>query len=78
MERHKPFTVREAKAQFSALLDRAHAGQEIVVSKRGKPWAKIVPIGKPKKRELGFAKGVVGDAFFEPLPDAELAAWEGH
>ena len=32
----------EAKAQFSALLERAAAGEEIVVTKHGKPVAKIV------------------------------------
>ncbi|HVX74464.1 MAG: type II toxin-antitoxin system Phd/YefM family antitoxin [Devosia sp.] len=31
-----------AKAQFSALLDRAAAGEEIVVTKHGRPVAKIV------------------------------------
>ncbi len=76
MDRSKPLNVHEAKAQFSELLDRAHAGQEIVVSKKGKPWAKIVPIGRAKKRELGFGIGVVDETFFEPLPEVELAAWE--
>ena len=32
----------DAKAQFSALLDRAAAGEEIVITKHGKPVAKIV------------------------------------
>lgn len=76
MDRDKPLNVHEAKAHFSELLDRAHAGQEFVVSKNGKPWAKIVPIGKTKKRELGFGVGTVGEAFFDPLPDSELDAWD--
>jgi prevent-host-death family protein len=76
MDRNKPLNVHEAKAQFSELLDRAHAGQEIVVSKKGKPWAKIVPILAREKRELGFGVGTVGKAFFEPLPESELSAWE--
>jgi prevent-host-death family protein len=36
----------DAKAQFSALLDRAAAGEEIVVTKHGKPVAKIVAVEK--------------------------------
>lgn len=35
----------EAKAQFSNLLDRAAAGEEIVITKHGKPVAKIVSAG---------------------------------
>jgi prevent-host-death family protein len=77
MDREKPLNVHEAKAQFSELLDRAHAGQEIIVSKKGKPWAKIVPIVASKKREFGFARGAVDASFFDALPDAELDAWEG-
>ena len=31
---------------------------------------------KPKKRQLGFAKGAeVPDSFFEPLPEEELQSW---
>jgi hypothetical protein len=28
------------------------------------------------ERKPGFLKGQLGDAFFEPLPDTELDAWE--
>lgn len=67
--------VHEAKTQLSRLLERAHAGEEIVLSKAGKPYARLVPLEKPK-RQLGFIKGRVDDGFFDPLPDAELDAWE--
>jgi prevent-host-death family protein len=33
----------EAKNKFSALLDRAEHGEEIVITRRGKPVAKLVP-----------------------------------
>jgi prevent-host-death family protein len=68
--------VHEAKTQLSRLLDKAHAGEEIVLSKAGIPYAKLVPLEKPK-RKLGFIKGHVDDTFFDPLPDTELGAWEG-
>ena len=70
-----PINVREAKNQFSRLLDRAHAGEEVVLSKAGKPYAKLVPLEKPK-RKLGFIDGHVDDSFFEPLFDAQLDAWK--
>ena len=76
MEKRKPLNVHEAKAQFSELLDRAHAGQEVVVAKKGRPWAKIVPLTPVVKRPLGFVDAKVTDAFFEPLADAELRGWE--
>ena len=67
--------VHEAKTQLSKLLDRAHRGEEIILYKSGKPYAKLMPLTKPK-RKLGFIKGQVDDGFFDPLPDSELDAWE--
>jgi prevent-host-death family protein len=37
-------TAREANQQFSKLLQRAEAGEEVVITKRGKPVAKLVPV----------------------------------
>jgi len=70
--------VHEAKTQFSRLLEQAHAGQEIILSKAGKPYARMVPLAqldKPK-RQPGRLAGHIDEAFFEPLPEAELDAWE--
>lgn len=69
--------VHKAKTHFSRLLEQAHAGQEIVLAKAGKPYARLVPLEpQPGKRQPGRLKGAVGEAFFEPLPENELAAWE--
>lgn len=68
--------VHEAKTHFSKLLERAHAGEEILIGKAGKPYAKIVPLTPPTSRVPGLAKGSVTDAFFKPLPEDELRAWE--
>jgi prevent-host-death family protein len=69
--------VHEAKTHLSKLLDRAHAGQEIILAKAGKPYARLMPLEAPRKRKLGFLEGAVPDSFFDPLPDDELDAWEG-
>ncbi len=69
------FNVHEAKTRLSELLDRVKAGEEIVLAKYGKPWARLVPYEAPRKRILGFIVGRVPKSFFEPLPDEELAAW---
>lgn len=69
--------VHEAKTHFSRLLEQAHAGQEIILAKAGKPYARLVPLAQPGgKRQPGRLVGRVGDAFFEPLPDDEVDAWE--
>jgi prevent-host-death family protein len=68
--------VHEAKTHLSRILDRAHRGEEIVVAKAGKPYVKLVPVRQRKKRKPGLFKGRVTEAFFEPLPAGELAAWE--
>ena len=68
--------VHEAKTQFSKLLDRAHTGEEIIIGKAGKPYAKLVPLASVKDRIPGIAKGEVTDSFFEPLPEDELKTWE--
>ena len=39
-------SVRSAKARFSELLERAAAGEEIVIAAAGRPKAKLVGLGK--------------------------------
>jgi prevent-host-death family protein len=68
--------VHEAKTQLSRLLDRAHAGEEVIIAKGGKPYARLCPLESPPPRKPGFLKGKLGRAFFKPLPDDELEAWE--
>ena len=68
--------VHEAKTHLSRLLDEAHAGNEIILAKAGKPYARLVPLEK-SKRKLGFIEGHLDEEFFDPLPETELNAWEG-
>lgn len=70
--------VHEAKTHLSRLLDQAHAGQEIILAKAGKPYARLLPLAdQPVQRRAGRLPGKVDDAFFEPLPESELDRWEG-
>lgn len=39
----KTANIAEAKAHFSALLAEVEAGEEVVIMRRGKPVARIVP-----------------------------------
>jgi prevent-host-death family protein len=72
----KVVSVREAKTQLSRLLERVRGGEEIVIAKRGKPYARLCPLEPPAPRRSGLLSGSVEDSFFEPLPEKELDAWE--
>lgn len=68
--------VHDAKTHFSRLLDQAHAGEEIILAKAGKPYARLVPLEEPAvERRPGRLKGRISEAFDDPLPDEELDAW---
>jgi prevent-host-death family protein len=67
----KMVNVHEAKTHLSRLLDRAHAGEEIIIAKSGAPYARLVPLaGHQPRRKPGTLKGSVrlSDDFFAPLP----------
>lgn len=71
--------VHEAKTQLSRLLAKVEAGEEVIIARNGTPVARLAPIQKPGKRQFGSMKGRIklDDSFFDPLPEEELAAWEG-
>lgn len=70
--------VHEAKTHLSRLLERVRAGEEIILAKGGRPYAKLVPLEPREERKPGQLRHLVmGDAFFDPLPEEELAVWEG-
>ena len=72
----------EAKTNLSSLVDRAAAGEEIIIAKAGRPLARLVPIEKKEAlgpRPLGLLKGqvMIGDDFDDPLPEDIMDAFEG-
>jgi prevent-host-death family protein len=76
----KAVNTHEAKTQFSRLLRRVAAGEEITIANRGVPVARLVPVvGKSGDRIWGMYRGkfVVPDDFDAPLPDEILDAFEG-
>lgn len=47
--------ITQTKTQLSSLMDRALQGEIIVISKRGLPLIRLLPLEKnAEKRELGF------------------------
>ena len=71
--------VHKAKTELSRLLVRVEAGEDVVIARRGQPVARLVACAARVKRQPDVLKGkiVVPDTFFDPLPEEELAAWEG-
>lgn len=71
----RTYNVAEAKAHLSRLLDAALAGEEVIVARAGRPLVRLVPVTPPASRDLGFLPMTLPDELFDPLDDAELAAW---
>ena len=57
--------IRELKARLSAYLRRVKAGETLVITERGKPIGRIVPISQTTQDQL------------ELLVQAGLVAWNG-
>jgi prevent-host-death family protein len=70
--------VHEAKTHLSKLLRRVAGGEEVVITRGGRPIARLVPVVEPTRRKLGGDRGrfEVPDDFNAPLPDEILATFE--
>lgn len=71
-------TIHEAKTQLSRLIAAMERGEEVVISRRDKPVARLVPaqMGKSKRR-IGFLAGkmpleAVDRLTSDPAMDAEI------
>jgi prevent-host-death family protein len=75
----KPFNIYEAKTHLSKLVDRAAAGESIIIAKAGRPVARLVPLEAPVRRVPGRLKGRIWIApdFDAPLPDDIQRYFEG-
>ncbi|MDJ0733154.1 MAG: type II toxin-antitoxin system Phd/YefM family antitoxin [Nostocaceae cyanobacterium] len=77
----KTVNIHYCKTNFSRLLSRVQLGEEIIISNRGIPVAKLVPLSTSSNRQasLGLDRGrfIVPEDFNAPLPEEILAAFEG-
>ena len=72
--------IHEAKTHFSRLLARVAAGEEIVITKAGKPIARLVPLDRCSARRVGgrLAGQVrIAEDFDAPLPEDVQRDFEG-
>ena len=75
----KPVTVHAAKTHLSKLIERACAGEDVVIARGRTPVVRLVPVRKATpRRRFGVMRGHARTtkAFFAPLPPEELARWE--
>lgn len=77
-------TVHADETSLAQLLERAAAGEEIIIAQGETPVARLVPIAPvhpvpTSDRQFGLYAGLatIGPEFFDPLPEEELRAWEG-
>jgi antitoxin (DNA-binding transcriptional repressor) of toxin-antitoxin stability system len=74
------YTIEEAEADLDRLITSALKGHDVIIARGGAPVVKLTPLAPARPRPVfGSMKGRIAltDAFFEPLPDDELALWNG-
>ncbi len=67
----KSVGVHEAKTHLSRLLEDVAAGEEVTITRRGEPVARLVAPEVRRKRVFGAHRGqiVIHDDFDDPLPE---------
>ena len=71
--------MHQAKSTLSRLVERALAGEEILIARNGQPVVKLVPVPKERKpRVPGQYKGKIwiSPDCFDPMSEEELDLWE--
>ena len=64
--------INQAKQNFPELIEKTVRNGEVIITKNGQPFVKIILMVKPKKeRKFGAAKGLIkiSDDFDQPLDD---------
>lgn len=73
-------TMHKAKTTLSQLVAQVEAGEDVVIMRGQHPVARLVAFSAeaPPQRRFGALKGQVEvtAAYFEPLPENEVALWE--
>ncbi|MDE0528890.1 MAG: type II toxin-antitoxin system prevent-host-death family antitoxin [Truepera sp.] len=72
------FHLHEAKARLSKLIEAVQSGEEIVISRYGKPVAKLVGLGGLGTRELGFYPIAFTSDLLDPTSEEAASASPKH
>ena len=82
----RPVTVSEFRAHLAEMIGRAERGEEVVISRGTQPVAKLVPLGRGRRRRLGGLRELMSDrdlaalveAIDNPLTPGDQDAVEGN
>jgi antitoxin (DNA-binding transcriptional repressor) of toxin-antitoxin stability system len=72
----KVVTLPDAKVRISRILRRVVGGEHAFIGRAAVPAVRLVSIMRRGTPRPGLASGRLTEAFFEPLPADELAAWQ--
>ena len=76
------YNVAQAKSRFSEMLERVAAGEEVLLTKRGRPVARLIPAA-PRASILGAGRDdsnlngdvLARDQWWKPLSEDEARPW---
>ena len=77
------YNVAEAKMHLSEILERVSEGEEILLTRRGKPIARVIPVAPTAVSILGAGQHdpnlnpdiLAGDDWWKPMADDEAKSW---
>lgn len=83
MEFIQSYNVAQAKTHLSEILEQVEEGEEIVLTRRGKPVARVVPGGRTGMSILGAGtqdpnidpRVLASDNWWKPLSQNEAQVW---
>jgi prevent-host-death family protein len=67
------FNLYEAKTSLSKLVEKAAAGEEVIIAKAGKPMVRLVPVEAETKEKRDSGKNFLGVTYI--APDFDEPAW---
>lgn len=71
--------MRQVKTSLSRLVEKALAGEEVVIARNGEPLVRLVPVVKTREPQVpGRMKGKIWIApDFDEMSEEDLKDWEG-
>lgn len=76
-EAAEQFNIHDAKTHLSRIIDRVEHGEEIIISRAGKPVAKVIPLtANIRRKSYGLMRGEIyfAEDWDSPETNAAIAA----
>jgi prevent-host-death family protein len=77
------YNVAEAKTRLSEILQRVSEGEEVLLTRRGRPVARLIPAAAQRSNILGAGKDdaninfdvIARDDWWKAMPEDETRSW---